>query len=256
MTRSPFCFHPGLWNPPSSRASQADPAPAAAAAAAPRGNLHFNRSSGTMRGCVEASSRKRTQLHQVSNEPSRRFRGRRRWYFGPFWAYGDIYINIHTRAYLGRQSASRRWDFRRAASIRGDEVGLWARVWPSQLPLSFGGGGRKEAWPPTAVVTEHDGSIAAVIRHQTKGTWRRRERGEEDAPRHSGSITRPPDEVSAPERQAELGGRVAVCCRVSRLCAVVFSLLIHSKQRRVVVIAACDKQNNINKKQAKIFLRG
>ena len=36
---------------------------------------------------------------------------------------------------------------------------------------------RKKAWLRAAVITEHDGSITAVIRHQTKGTSRAGRRG-------------------------------------------------------------------------------
>lgn len=44
---------------------------------------------------------------------------------------------------------------------------------------SGGGSSRKKAWLRVGVITEHDGSITAVIRHQTKGTSRagRRRRG-------------------------------------------------------------------------------
>lgn len=63
------------------------------------------------------------------------------------------------------------------------------------------------------MITEHDGSITAVIRHQTKGTSRAGRRGRggeegEDGPRHSRSITGSLDEVSAPEHGGERSLRV------------------------------------------------
>ncbi len=64
-----------------------------------------------------------------------------------------------------------------------------------------------------AVITEHDGSITAVIRHQTKGTSRAGQRGksggEEDGPRHSCFITRPLDEVSAQSTDSEVNASAA-----------------------------------------------
>lgn len=42
--------------------------------------------------------------------------------------------------------------------------------------MSSGGGSRK-AWLGASVITEHDGSITAAIRHQTKGTSRAETRG-------------------------------------------------------------------------------
>lgn len=81
----------------------------------------------------------------------------------------------------------------------------------------WSGGRRKKAWLRAGVITEHDGSITAVIRHQTKGTSRAGRRGRGgggggggDGPRHSCSVTRPPDEVSAPEQGREVNTSAAL----------------------------------------------
>lgn len=77
-------------------------------------------------------------------------------------------------------------------------------------------GERRPGWLQAGVITEHDGSITAVIRHQTKGTSRAGRRGRggegggEDGPRHSCSVTRPPDEVSAPEQGREVNTSAAL----------------------------------------------
>lgn len=172
-----------------------------------------------MRVCVQANSRKRTQLHKFPMNPPDNSWARENDIFS-HWAslsaaYGSIYINIskYTHAYFTKQTRSLKWDLIwchvTSGVIRWDgEV-----AFDLQSSLSYweciemaneqsGGSSRKKAWLRAGVITEHDGSITAVIRHQTKGTsragrrGRSRERGE-DGPRHSCSIIWPLDEVSA-----------------------------------------------------------
>lgn len=85
--------------------------------------------------------------------------------------------------------------------ITADEVGPRACVWPSELCLRERAGRRRPGLQ-VGVITSHDGSITAVIRYQTKGTSRAGQRGSgggADGPRHCRPVTRPLDEVSAPE---------------------------------------------------------
>lgn len=66
---------------------------------------------------------------------------------------------------------------------------------------SGGCSSKTKAWLGAVVITEHDGSITAVIRHQTKGRTERKRQRAEDGPRRSCSVTRPLDEVSASEQE-------------------------------------------------------
>lgn len=72
---------------------------------------------------------------------------------------------------------------------------------------------QQKPWLQAGVITEHDGSITAVIRHQTKA--HQEEDGEEEAegedgPRHSCSVRRPLDEVSAQSVRREVNTSAAL----------------------------------------------
>lgn len=200
------------------------PATAAAAAttAAPKGNLHFNRQSRKMRVCVQASSRKRTQLHKFPmNPPDNSWASENDILGLPVCSlWNHIHKNIHTCIFSKTRKTSEmrfhmlpayigviRYDCEAVSDLQLSLfLSLFFSYWDcvQRQNEQSSGGSRKKACLRAGVITEHDGSITAVIRHQTKGTSRAGQRGRggggEDGPRHSRSITRPLDEVSAPER--------------------------------------------------------
>lgn len=112
----PSPLHPSLGSP-------AAVAAAAATAAAPRGNLHFNRQSCSPSPNEGMCSGEQQETHpaaQVSNEPSSQFLGQGKLaYIFSHWAslsaaYGSIYINIYIYTYM---------------HILHNKLDLWNEIW-------------------------------------------------------------------------------------------------------------------------------